>query len=436
MKTKSLWLLVSLLLLSTVVMATRSLASAEPGLSGQVVHLPIISSPSGPPQINLELFATIPGGDTITSIVDAGDNRLFVAERTGRIFVVQPDGTTNAVPFLDITQDVADDNWEEGLLGIAFHPNYPRTPYFYIVYTSIKHTIMLSRFSVSSSNPDVADRESEVNLLAINKPDSTSNHAYRVHNAGDLQFGPDGYLYMSVGDGGPDPWYRGGDPHNSGQGLNEMLGNILRIDVNQSGGGLAPDCGSKLYSIPPDNPFVDGKGGSCDEVWSIGFRNPYRFSFDRLTGDMYIGEVGENLREEINFQPSGSEGGLNYGWHCYEGTIDYSSVDPLITANCSPDTHYTMPIFEYDQSDNDCSVIGGYVYRGQQYPSLIGRYVFGDFCTGRLWLLNNSGSSWSRSFGDATKKFISTFGEDVNGELYLGERGGEKLGVYRLIAVP
>ncbi len=438
MKTRSLWLVLGIvLLLGTAVIMTDRRAAAEPQDGDPFAFLPYVSAPAGPPELELVPFAAGFDGDTITAIVNAGDERLFVNEREGRIRIVRADGTLEAEPFLDIRDNVSDGNWEEGLLGLVFHPDYPAVPYFFVAYTDIKHVIVLSRFSVDSKNPNRADKDSLVDLLKISKPASTSNEAYKVHNAGDLHFGPDGYLYMAVGDGGPDPWWRGGDPHNNGQGLDELLGNMLRIDVNESSGGLAPDCGLGSYTIPRDNPFADGEDGACDEVWSIGLRNPYRFSFDRLTGEMYIGEVGEELREEINFQPADSAGGENYGWHCYEGTVDYGTVDPLITADCSPDTKYVMPIYEYDQSDNDCSTIGGYVYRGSQYPSLHGRYVFGDFCTGRIWLLNRSGAqTWTRSFGDATKKFVSTFGEDVNGELYVGERSSKSPGIYRLTAVP
>ncbi len=435
MKSRSLWIVIGFaLLLNTGLLLTNKDAAADPRDEQHTTHLPFVSTAAKPPAIKLIPFASDFEGGTITAIVHAGDARLFVAEREGRIFVVQPDGSVLEEPFLDLRRDVSIANWEEGLLGLTFHPNFPANPHFFVVHTNKKHSVVLTRFAVSDSDANRADEDSHELLLSIPKPASTREDAYRVHNAGDLHFGPDGYLYMAVGDGGPDPWFRGGDPHNSGQGLNELLGNILRIDVNEGGGGQAPDCGSKQYTIPDDNPFADGKGGSCDEVWSIGLRNPYRFSFDRQTGEMFIGEVGENAREEINYQAAGSTGGANYGWHCFEGTIDYSTIDPLITANCSPETEYTMPLYEYGQTENDCSVIGGYVYRGKAYPSLFGRYVFGDFCTGRLWLLNRDAQdNWTRSFANATGIFISTFGEDVHGELYVGEAGNK---IHKIAAVP
>lgn len=436
MRTRSLWLLIGItLLFGTVVLAAGSSVAADPQAE-QIVHLPFVSSPAGPPKIKLVPFATNFGGDTITGIVHAGDQRLFVAERTGRIRIVQPDGTLLQEPFLNISENVSSENWEEGMLGLVFHPAYPAVPYFFISYTLGKD-IRISRFTMTPGNPSQADKQSEIILMSINKQGDKGRGDYRVHNAGDLHFGPDGYLYIAVGDGGPDPWDPGlkGDPDYRGQGKDELLANMLRIDVDVDGTGLAPDCGLGGYEIPPDNPFAAAEDGACGEIWATGLRNPYRFSFDRQTGEMYIGEVGEDLREEILYQPAGSSGGENYGWSCYEGTVPYKVVDKYL---CPPDTLFTMPIYEYDQSENDCSVIGGFIYRGDKYPTLEGRYVFGDFCTGRIWLLNGSSSQgWSKSFANASQLFISTFGEDINGELYVGERGkGGRPAIYKVTAVP
>ncbi len=443
MKTRSLWLLiiVGLVIVTTVVASSHQVdADIEANGTQYVNNLPFVTSPDIPPKIKLVPFSANFGSDLITAIVHAGDQRLFVAEREGRIRIVLVNGTTLEKPFLDISSQVVQDNWEEGLLGVAFHHNYPTVPYFFVTYTRKDHKIVLSRFAVSGSDPNQADADSELIMMVIPKPkppDADRPDVYYVHNAGDLHFGPDSYLYIAIGDGGPDPWYHGGDPHNSGQGLDELLGNILRIDVNTGGGGLDPDCGQGYYKVPADNPFANGPGGDCDEVWSFGFRNPWRFSFDRQTGDMFIGDVGEWLREEINYQPAGSQGGENYGWHCYEGTVDYQTVDPGVASTCPAGKQFTMPIYEYDQTQSDCSVIGGYVYRGQQYPSLVGRYLFGDFCTGRMWLLSRSGQSWSPSFATAAGAFVTTLGEDVNGELFVGVQNGSGTAIiHRVTVVP
>jgi glucose/arabinose dehydrogenase len=240
-----------------------------------------------------------------------------------------------------------------------------------------------------------------------------------------MAFGSDGYLYISLGDGGPDPFDYGGvpngvpgDPFNHGQRRDELFSSILRIDVNPAA-GLPPDCGHELYSIPPDNPFLGDNG--CDEIWATGLRNPWRFSFDSLTNDLYIADVGEWIAEEINYQPAGAGAGANYGWHCFEGIDDYTDVHPVLAPDCSPQTQYTFPAYFYDHSNNDCSVVGGYVYRGQQYPILQGHYLFGDFCTGRTWtMIRDKNNEWVVTPAGETGRFLSTFAEAANGELYAG----------------
>jgi glucose/arabinose dehydrogenase len=427
------------LLLTAVLAQPRSRAAADP--SPGLIRLPIISSPDSPPQIRLERYVTGFNPDGITGIVHAGDERLFVLERKGRIRIVQPGGTLQNKPFLDLSDTASSTSWEEGLLGMAFHPRYPQTPYFFVVYTIKENKIVLARFSVDPKDPNRAVRDSELLMMSISKKPPGSQGDFKVHNGGDLHFGPDGYLYIGIGDGGPDPWPgHEGDPYNKGQRRDELMANILRIDVDSKPGSAAPDCGREGYTVPADNPFVDGWRGDCDEIWSTGLRNPYRFSFDRATGDMYIGDVGEKLHEEVNFQPAGSKGGANYGWHCYEGTTNYAWLHPgIILDTCPAGTSFTMPIHEYDQSEKDCSVVGGYVYRGQAFPELIGRYLFGDYCTGRAWLLTRtSATSWSRSTVNPTNVPISTWGEDVHGELYAGEyrRDQKPVAIYRVIAEP
>jgi len=236
-----------------------------------------------------------------------------------------------------------------------------------------------------------------------------------------MAFGADGYLYIGLGDGGPDPFDPNGvpgDPFNHGQRRDVLWGKILRIDPDPAR-GLAADCGNGFYSIPPDNPFLGDNG--CDEIWATGLRNPWRFSFDRLNGDLYIGDVGEWIAEEINYQPAGAGAGANYGWHCFEGIDDYTDVHPELAPDCDPQTQYTFPAHFYDHSNNDCSVVGGFVYRGERYPVLYGRYLYGDFCTGRTWTMaRDENGAWEVAPAGETGRYLSTFGQAANGELYAG----------------
>ena len=311
----SLFLLVAAL--TAIVTAVGSRVSARPsaGPNDQTILLPLLSAPDDLPTLVLEPFAADLPTSTITAIVNAGDERLFAVGREGRIFIVQPDGTWLTDPFLDIHDDISTKHLEEGLLGLVFHPQYPSMPFIFVSYTDTSHVITIKRFRVDLTDPDHADEDSRVTLLDVQKAGDPKAPEYRVHNGGDMHFGPDGYLYVSFGDGGPDPggYFGSGDQNNSGQRKDILLGKIIRIDVNESG-NMNPDCGKGHYSVPPDNPFIDGLGGHCDEIWDLGFRNPWRFSFDSLTGDLYTGDVGENLREEIDFEPAGSPGGTNYGW--------------------------------------------------------------------------------------------------------------------------
>ena len=418
----SLFLLVAALAATVTAVGSRVSARQSAGPDDQTVLLPLVSAPDVLPTLVLEPFATDLPTSTITTIVNAGDERLFVVGREGRIFIVRPDGTWLNDPFLDVHDDVSTKNWEEGLLGLVFHPQFPSIPFFFVSYTDTSHVITVERFRVDASDPDHADENSRVTLLDVKKAGDPKFSDFRVHNGGDMHFGPDGYLYVGFGDGGPDPggYFGSGDQNNSGQRKDILLGKVIRIDVNESG-DINPDCGQGYYSIPPGNPFTDGLGGDCDEIWSLGFRNPWRFSFDSLTGDLYIGDVGQALREEIDFKPAGDPGGENYGWGCYEGSIDYLTVDPNVPVTCPENTLFTMPIYEYDHSAGDCTVIGGYVYRGQRYEKLFGRYVFADFCTGRMWMLTRIGDhTWTHSPAIPTNFQISAFGEDSSGELYVG----------------
>lgn len=393
-----------------------------------------------PWRVELEPFAVGFNTDTITDIAHAGDERLFVAQREGLVRIVYSDGTIEPTPFLSLRGSVTVGNWEQGLLGLAFHPRFPKVPYFYVTYTDVDSQIRLTRFSVPPEAPNTADRHSGRLMMIVDKPRVDGTRS-RIHNGGDLAFGPEGYLYLSLGDGGPtaangEP----GDPNNNGQRTDTLLGSLLRIDVDPDR-GRPPDCGvarDPLYSIPPDNPYLAAEG--CDEIWATGLRNPWRISFDVLTGDLYISDVGENLREEINYQPAGSAGGANFGWHCYEGGADYGFYFPLVRDDCDPQTPFVFPAYEYSSAFTGmCAVIGGLVYRGEQYPQLYGRYLFGDFCQGSLWTLawssdSDGSGNWKATLVGQTDLLLSTFGQDINGELYVGGRTpGPPNTLYRII---
>lgn len=361
--------------------------------------------------ISLVLTTYATGLNRPVGIVNAGDERLFVVERTGVLRIVLSDGTVIGTPFLDIQDRVDASPGEEGLLGLVFHPDYNANGYFYVNYintTSGTRRTHISRFSVTA-DANIADPSSEEILLTVMQPDSD-------HNAGDIHFGPDGYLYIPLGDGGIS-----GDPDNNAQNTTNLLGAITRIDVDASP-GVSPDCngaGTGNYTIPNDNPYIDGLGGNCDEIWAHGLRNPWRSSFDRLTGDYFIGDVGQGSWEEIDFQPSSSVGGENYGWRCYEGNNTFD------TSSCGPISDYDFPIFTYANAGGDCAIIGGYVYRGTVYANLFGRYLLTDYCSGRFWDLFWDGTNWVATQHDNLTGFGSTtFGQANNGELYLARIDG------------
>jgi glucose/arabinose dehydrogenase len=391
--------------------------------SSNIEYFPIlkISAPYPANSINIETFISGLQTDTITDIKHAGDNRLFIVEREGRIRIAMPNGTVLPTPFLDISgPTVATDNWEQGLLGLAFHPNYAANGRFFIFYTAApSNKIRLMRYEVSA-DPNIANPLSGILLLEIEKPLEDDGQPSQVHNAGSIHFGLDGYLYVSIGDGGPDPWIgsgQPGDPNNNSQRLDRLLGKILRLNVN----GNDPDCGTGSYSIPPTNPYADSPEDICDEIWARGFRNPWRMSMDRLTGELFIGDVGEWQFEEINYQAAGSPGGQNYGWHCYEGISKYFVLYPEIMPDCQqPQTSYTFPIFAYPRTNPCTSAVGGYVYRGNDFPGIYGQYLFGDFCSGRVWRTWQTGGVWDTVLVGDIPAGLSTFGEDAAGELYIG----------------
>ncbi len=344
--------------------------------------------------ISLQSFAT--GFSQPVDLAHAGDDKLYVVEKAGRIKVITP-GTVNYPTFLDISTIVLSTGGEQGLLGLAFHPNYATNGFFYVCYTTgtSPGSSIVARYTRSAANPLIAEPSSALILLSIQQPFSN-------HNGGCIKFGPDGFLYISIGDGGS-----GGDPQNNGQNLNTRLGKILRIDVNQSTPPLN-------YSIPSTNPFV-GATNAQPEIWAYGLRNVWRFSFDRINGDLWIGDVGQNIWEEVNRQPAGSSGGQNYGWRCYEGNAVYN------TTGCASASTMTAPVHVYQHVGGDCSITGGFVYRGTLINSLWGKYLFTDYCSGLIRSLTQTPNNAYNSANllDANNNQHVSFGEDVYGELYV-----------------
>jgi glucose/arabinose dehydrogenase len=336
------------------------------------------------------------------ALTHAGDTRLFITEQVGTIRIYDALGL-RTTPFLDIRSIVLAGG-ERGLLSVAFHPHYRDNGLFFVYYTNRNGDNSIARYKVSPTDPDRADATSATILLTISHPD------FANHNGGQLQFGPDGFLYIGTGDGGS-----GGDPSNHAQDLSQLLGKLLRIDV---------DHGSP-YAIPPSNPFVN-RTGARGEIWAYGLRNPWRYTFDRATGDMWIGDVGQNIWEEIDLQPATSIGGENYGWRRMEG---FHCFNPA--TNCT-DSSFTMPILEYSHTGGACSITGGYRYRGTQVPALSGAYLYGDYCTGTIWTATQSNGNWFPKVLFQTTLNISSFGEDLSGELYVLDVAGGK--VYKMIA--
>jgi glucose/arabinose dehydrogenase len=386
---------------------------ASGGGGGDGSTPPSTSPPATDVTLSLTQFAT--GLNSPVGVYNAGpgDDRLFVIEQAGVIRIVQSNGAVLPTPFLDISARVLSGG-ERGLLGLVFHPDYATSGFFYVNYTSSgTGRTHISRFS-ATGNPNVADPTSEVILFTVDQPFSN-------HNAGDIHFGPDGFLYIPLGDGGS---AGAGDPSNNAQNMGVLLGKIVRIDVGL--GGFPSDCvgnGTGQYTIPATNPLIDGPGGVCDEIWALGLRNPWRSSFDRVTGDFYIGDVGHDAWEEIDFQPAGSGGGENYGWRCFEGNASFNP------SGCGPSSSFTFPIFAYPHTGGECSVIGGYVYRGSLFPALFGRYVLTDFCTGNFWdIIPDGVGGWQVTQHTNLAQFgYVSFGEDVNGELYVVHQGSGTL---------
>ncbi len=374
-------------------------------LAALVAAVALVPAPVEAGELPADLALELIGSGFVSPVAvrNAGDGsgRLFVVEKQGLVLVIDG-GVIQPVPFLDITDRVDSSGGEQGLLGLAFHPQYASNGVFFVDYThdpgpGLDQT-RISRFEVSAGDPNQADPGSEAIVLSIDQD-------FANHNGGDIHFGPDGYLYIGMGDGGG-----GGDPNNRAQDLGVLLGKMLRIDVDAGGPGD--------YGIPPDNPFV-GDPTAADEIWAYGLRNPWRFSFDRNTGDLFIGDVGQNTWEEIDLQPASSSGGENYGWSCMEGyaSPEYNPCDgnPL-----------TAPILVYGHGA-ECSVTGGFRYRGT-IGGFQGNYVFGDYCSGRIWFAAPTVTNWTAAEWSDTTLNISSFGEDERGELYVVDLNGS---VYR-----
>ncbi|MEQ8358425.1 MAG: PQQ-dependent sugar dehydrogenase [Cytophagales bacterium] len=341
------------------------------------------------PIIDLETFAI--GFTRPVDIQSPGgnDSRLFIVEQAGKIWILDSLGNKNNAPFLDISNQVNSTGNEQGLLGIAFPPDFATNPNFIVHYTALDGSTQISLFPVSS-DPDSVDPNSEFPILNEAQP-------YSNHNGGSIAFGPDGYLYIAMGDGGS-----AGDPGNRSQDLTTVLGKILRINLNTA----------MPYGIPPDNPFVGMSTFVREEIWAYGLRNPWKMSFDRQSGDLWIGDVGQDAKEEIDFQPFTSAGGENYGWRCYEGTSAYN------TTGCLPDTIMTDPVYEYTHSSGGCSVTGGLVYRGSRYPGLYGRYFFADICPGWISSLDSNFNVTNHGTFSSSNYFVA-FGEDNKGEIFV-----------------
>jgi glucose/arabinose dehydrogenase len=375
--------------------------SVEPTNGASEVPVSLPPLPSGPDALEIQSVAG--PFQSPLGVTNAGDGsgRLFVVEQAGRIWIVNADRTVPSQPFLDIVPLV----WavsERGLLGLAFHPEYRRNGRFFVNYTRRDDGATVIAEYRLSTNADVADPASQRILMTVAQP-------FPNHNGGGLGFGPDGYLYIALGDGGGQ-----GDPHGNAQNPNALLGKILRIDVD------GPRPAGAAYAIPAGNPYASG--GGAPEVWALGLRNPWRVSFDRDWGDLYIGDVGAGAWEEINRQPADGSGGLNYGWPVLEGRH-------CVAAGCTV-TGFVNPIAEYSHAEG-CAVVGGHVYRGTAQPELVGIYVFGDWCSGRIFTLQVDEGTVTPKTVLHSGLAISSFGEGETGEIYATDLSGGRL--YRVV---
>lgn len=375
------------------------------------VSVPQLSAQDVSPVFDFELEQIATGLTRPCEIVNDGihPNRMYVLEQPGRIRLMDLEGNISPSPFLDISSQVNSSGNEQGLLGLAFSPDFAENGHFFVNYTQSQGSVTrtrVTRFTAAAPNFTQADPNSEVLVLDFIQD-------FGNHNGGQLDFGPDGYLYIATGDGGS-----GGDPNNRSQDLESFLGKLLRIDVSEL-----------PYSIPPDNPFIDN-ADALDEIWAYGLRNAWKNAFDEETGDLYIADVGQNAVEELNFQPASSLGGENYGWRCYEGSQAFN------LSGCGDAAEYVFPVSEYTHpsvgNGNRCSVTGGRVYRGSAYPLLTGKYFMTDWCSGEYWILWQEEGEWQEFLSpDILTSQIVAFGPDLDGEIYV-VRGGLNGSVHKL----
>ena len=364
------------------------------------------SSSSASPLPNLTLTPLVSGLSSPLGLEQANDGsgRLFVVEQGGTIRIIQ-NGSVLSQPFLDISSKVITGG-EMGLLGVTFHPNFQQSGKLYVNYvrsSSGQIQSVIAEYQLAASNPNQADPASERILLTVNQVGNFSNH-----KAGQLAFGPDGFLYFGLGDGGSE-----GDPFGNGQNTQTLLGKLMRIDVDATSPGLQ-------YRVPPDNPFVGG--GGLPEIWAFGFRNPWRFSFDRPTGRLFLGDVGQDSFEEVDIVTKGG----NYGWNIMEGLHCFNPP-----SGCNM-TGLVLPIAEYSHAEGD-AIIGGYVYHGAAIPALQGAYIFGDLGSGKIWALTQpSPNTFTRTLLATTGKFTSSLGQDQSGELYLVDYSGGN--IFKIVA--
>jgi len=393
-------------LLAGLVPATTSASAAT--VLGAAASVPVVvpATPSAA-AVKLTVVASGLSDPVLLTAPNDGTNRLFIVEKTGVIRVVSG-GTLLTTPFLTMRKSVSTGS-EQGLLGLAFHPAYKTNRKFYVDYTDVNGNTVIREYKASATNKNVVQSGSGRTILAIKQPFSN-------HNGGNIAFGQDGYLYIGMGDGGS-----GGDPGNRAQNVNTLLGKMLRIDINGTSG-------SRPYRIPSTNPYV-GKTG-LDQIWQIGLRNPWRFSFDKVTGNLWIGDVGQDRYEEVDRAVKTSTGagrGYNWGWHAMEGFHCYSPSSGCRTSG------KRLPLLEYSHSTNSrCAITGGYVYRGTKIPMLRGWYVFGDYCSGEVLAVSSTATSKPAPvtlFGTGSGRMVSSFGQDAAGELYVVDLGGT---VYRI----
>jgi glucose/arabinose dehydrogenase len=394
-----------------VVAATRPKANSGVGVGGPTSRPSVSAAPSGgtafdPARVAVTLEPYASGFDAPLAIAHAGDGsgRLFVAEQGGAIRIVR-DGRLEPAPFLDIGGRITSGG-ERGLLGLAFHPRFPDDPRVFVDYTDGSGDTQVSSFVLDPANADRLDASSEQRIISVDQP-------FANHNGGALVFDPDGFLLIALGDGGS-----GGDPQGNGQKLTTLLGKILRIDVD---GGPAS---GRAYGIPSGNPYSDGAAGRRPEIWLTGLRNPWRMSVDRATGDLWIGDVGQSAWEEIDVQRAGAPGGTNFGWNRMEGTHCFEPEQ-----GCE-DPSLVLPVSDYGH-DLGCTVIGGGVYRGAAQAALVGGYVFGDYCSGRVWAIEPVGAAYRSPVEvNGGGHSLSAFGEDEAGELFAADiSAGEVLRV-------